>query len=1113
MTITPADILDWSFVERSLTIPERVELHRRRPDAFTADPERAADVLRRWRHALARPEGGPIEDRLEEYGIRADELPALFGSISDDAASAIPVEPWMEVCAAVSGWDGPRDDEGLPTATFLESDGAGGGGGDGDDRGAGPAEPMPFQEGLVPWIEVATERLFERCPAAARLLSGAMLKREQRRLLENLATTARFVLIEELNLRRLGLYDQNDFALGMLTTSPPRTAYIETIGWMVGDGSSKWMRRWSAIARLLGVRVEAWTRTIAEFVRRFEDDRSLVVEELLDGKDPGPLVGLAFGSGDSHNGGRSVAICRFKDGTRVVYKPRSCSVDVAFAEVVGHLNEGLDPALRLRVPRTIDRGNWGWVEFVENAPCADLAELRYYHRRMGVLLAVIHTLQGNDFHLENVMACGGHPVPIDLETVCVPSGDFPSTEIEPDKTREIVEHSVLRTLLLPSAMGFGGGQVRNLGAMRIEAGQAMERRIRRLVRVNTDFQAWVRSEDPTAGRRSESEAWVESGDTLEPAEQQAESEAGYREAYEVIRTRRGSLIAESSPVHRFDEAWVRVLNRATNVYARLIIQSTETVHAATGVDRWLNLERAALAVTDEADDAIRRSVVAVVRAELDAMHEGDVAYFITTGKGLSYWIVDFESTDPVEIEGSLLRRSAVDSALQQLGRMSPEDLLRQLQLQGESYRATMASLSRRLHEFRAGAGSSPAIGLEPSGTPLEDLVRQALDGIIELSIPSGDHLNWIDLSLDPQSESIRPASLTTDLYGGRGGLALLFERAYRVLGDRRWLDAARRSLAFEVGLAGTRGGFESLRRMAPGGMLARGGLLAGTWAIGRHEGHGVFRDLARSLAVELSERTVASDAAFDVIGGSAGYIMVLLRIEEEEAIPGMPEVVGRLADHLVRHARDVGGPGWSSRPDEHPLCGFGHGRAGIALALVQAGRFLDRADLVDVGLAAFEAEHRERGATPEDTWPDYRGIALREKARAKHGMAAWCAGSEGIALSRAAALPLVEAPHLEDDLAFALEGIRPSPPGGRTHLCCGASGRSMMHRTIARLRGSTGGVDDASIEREVARILERTRSDHPGTMGVGLMQGAAGVAYLGLDVLEADGSDLLLLRP
>ncbi len=32
-------------------------------------------------------------------------------------------------------------------------------------------------------------------------------------------------------------------------------------------------------------------------------------------------------------------------------------------------------------------------------------------------------------------------------------------------------------------------------------------------------------------------------------------------------------------------------------------------------------------------------------------------------------------------------------------------------------------------------------------------------------------------------------------------------------------------------------------------------------------------------------------------------------------------------------------------------------------------------------------------------------------------------------------------------------------------------------------------------------------------MGVGLMQGVAGVAYLGLDVLEADGSDLLLLRP
>ena len=1107
MTSTPADILEWAFVERSLTIPERIDLHRRCPEAFTADPERAEEVLRRWCHVLARPEGASVEDRLGEYGIRSEDLPVLFGSISEDAASEIPIEPWMEVCAAVVAWDGPRDDAGLPAAAFLEP------GDTDDDVAAGPVEPMPFQEGLVPWIDVATQRLFERCPAARRLLSESMLKKEQRRLLENLATTARFVLIEELNLRRLGMYDQNDFALGMLTTNPPRTAYIETVDWMVGDGSSEWMRRWSAIARLLGVRVEAWTRAVAEFVHRFEDDRDLVVEELLDGRDPGPLVGLGFGSGDSHNGGRSVAICRFEDGTRIVYKPRSCSVDVAFADIAAELNGRLDPDLQLRVPRTIDRGNWGWVEFIEAAPCADLDGLRAYHRRMGVLLAVIHTLQGNDFHLENVMACGAHPVPIDLETVCVPSADFPSTEFEPDRTLEIIEHSVLRTLLLPSAMGFGGGQARNLGAMRIEVGEAADRRIRRLVRVNTDFQAWVRSEDPAAGRRSESEAWVESGETLDPVEQQAASEAGYREAYEVIRNHRDGLVAESSPVHRLGEAWVRILNRATNIYVRLITQSTEAVHAATGVDRWLNLERAALAVGDEGDDSIRRSVVAVVRAELDAMHEGDVAYFITPGQGLTYWTVDFETTDPVEVEGTRLRRSAVDSALQQLGRMSPEDLARQVELQGDSYRTTVMSLSRALHGTRTDSSRSTAIGFEPSGIPLEEMVPRTLERIAELAIPSGDYVNWIDLSLDTQSESIRPAALGPDLYSGRGGLALLFERAYRALGDDRWLDVARRSLAFEVGLAGMKGGLESLRRMPPGGMMERGGLVAGAWAIGRHEGQGAFRDVARSLAVDLSARTVESDGAFDVIAGSAGYIMLLLRLEEEEPLPGMADVVGRLADHLVRHVRDVEGPGWTSRLAQLPLCGFGHGRAGVALALVQAGRFLDRSDLVDLGLAAFEAEHRLRGATPEDTWPDYRGLTIREKGKASHGMAAWCAGSEGIALSRAAALQLVEAPHLEDDLAFALEGIGPSEADARTHLCCGASGRLLMHRTIARVQGTTGAVDDAGIEGQVAGLLERLESADPGTMGVGLMQGIGGVAYLGLDVLEADGSDVLLLRP
>ena len=92
------------------------------------------------------------------------------------------------------------------------------------------------------------------------------------------------------------------------------------------------------------------------------------------------------------------------------------------------LNEPLEEALRLRVPRTIDRGTWCWAEFISARPCTDSKELGLYYRRMGTLLAILHTLQGNDFHLENVIAHGPHPVPIDLETVCVPDNTPPGQE-------------------------------------------------------------------------------------------------------------------------------------------------------------------------------------------------------------------------------------------------------------------------------------------------------------------------------------------------------------------------------------------------------------------------------------------------------------------------------------------------------------------------------------------------------------------------------------------------------------------------------------------------------------------------------------------------------------
>lgn len=54
---------------------------------------------------------------------------------------------------------------------------------------------------------------------------------------------------------------------------------------------------------------------------------------------PGKLIKIQRGAGDSHHGGKSVFIPEFESGWQLVYKPRSLAVDGHFQELLLWLNQ------------------------------------------------------------------------------------------------------------------------------------------------------------------------------------------------------------------------------------------------------------------------------------------------------------------------------------------------------------------------------------------------------------------------------------------------------------------------------------------------------------------------------------------------------------------------------------------------------------------------------------------------------------------------------------------------------------------------------------------------------------------------------------------------------
>ena len=119
---------------------------------------------------------------------------------------------------------------------------------------------------------------------------------------------------------------------------------------------------------------------------------------------------------DPHNGGYSVKIVTFTDGSRVVYKPKDLRAELSWRKLVERLNRAGSP-IELKTARTLVRDHYGWAEFIDHIGCADPDGCKRYFRRAGAWLALFHCFAANDMHQENIIAAGEHPVPIDLETI------------------------------------------------------------------------------------------------------------------------------------------------------------------------------------------------------------------------------------------------------------------------------------------------------------------------------------------------------------------------------------------------------------------------------------------------------------------------------------------------------------------------------------------------------------------------------------------------------------------------------------------------------------------------------------------------------------------------
>ncbi|HEX6969347.1 MAG TPA: type 2 lanthipeptide synthetase LanM family protein [Micromonosporaceae bacterium] len=666
--------------------------------------------------------------------------------------------------------------------------------------------------------------------------------------------------------------------------------------------------QYPVLARLLAQTSLLAVEAHIELLKRYVVDRTRIVDALLDGIDPGPLVAVETGQGDTHRHGRSVSFLRFADGRRVVYKPRSLQAQVCFTALAEWLN-GAAPDLGLRSVKTVVGDGYGWAEFVRNRPLAGPHEATLFYRRLGALLALLHAVRATDAHHENLIAVGDQPVLVDAETLFQPSLPLPA--LFPDPAAEALTESVHRTALL-SSLVLTDGEVLDVSGI---------------------------GGTGHTGRASANRARI-ADHPVEPANYEAELLEGFRLGYDTImRGRREFRRLLTS----FADIEIRIVARPTRVYAHVLAEATRAEALGDGADRDRMLRRLEYA---SPCPALHR----LVPHELAQLWDGDVPLFVGRPDSTGVWTAQRRRIP------DLFDRSGLSSALHRLDAMDEADR----QDQEWIISATLAGrLPHDPHAGRRVSAGSLTVGTVPDPECLLAAACGLADRIVARSMTDQDRVNWLGLELvDDRRWLVLP--MGAGLANGYCGVALFLAQLGDLTGVSRYRDVARRAVSAVPPLLESLAARPDLvEAVGCGGFHGFGGIGYALARIATLLADAEIRRAA-AAAVELAAVAAGRPGPLGVARGLAGCLAAMHAVHRELDL----KVAGQLAEACAeRLVQLTVAPDGRMSADGEPA-GFADGAAGMGWALLRYASARDDARYAKVGRALLSRIDRPPARVP-----------------------------------------------------------------------------------------------------------------------------------------------------
>ncbi|MUG97843.1 type 2 lantipeptide synthetase LanM [Scytonema sp. UIC 10036] len=998
------------IVEKASTLAERLS------NQLTFHESQANDTqietrLEKWCQVVAKGDRQKFEKRLGWDGLNINSVRRVLSNVCLINEQYLP--DWAETL-----WEGME-----AAFAFLDSDQSN----LKQHCCLVPQKPLPFEEALLPFVDVAKKKLLARIGSNYQLLSAEAQSQLERKLLERLVTLCAYPLELEFSIFR-SLNTTSLFRLlGQIQSGSSQQQYTQFIHKLLEDGLLSFFREYSVLARLVATAMNFWVDATSEFILRLASDWNKIQSTFQGNTELGQVITVKLGLSDPHNCGRSVIILEFTSGLKLVYKPKDLGLEQAYFELLAWINQQ-EVCLPLKLLKVINCSSYGWMEFAEALPCENQEGVKRYYQRAGIILCIVYALGGNDCHCENLIVCGEQPVLVDLETLLhhriwtaqEDAGAY-------SRAREWLQSSVISTALLPGWQQLHGQAAKlglDISGLGGSSGEEISYRTLKWQHTNTDSMM-LQYEDVKMQPKQNQPF----GEGIDASLNHYGEELvnGFRQMYQFLMQRQESLLTIGSPIAAFACQKVRLVFRNTNLYFSVLYNTLQPKYLRNGLDFSIELDILSRGFLNSEE---KHPFWSILTAEKQSLEQLDIPYFT------AYSDSDELKLPSHQVIQRFVNQSSYQDVIIRLQQLNNRDLTRQISV----IKAALYSCMKSENLNSLPSKKIPSFTNKVAPLTSEVMVQQALaiaQEIQQQAIYDNDgSAAWLGMVYIPEIQKFQLQPLSYSLSNGCSGISLFLSALATVTGKTEFSDLALASLhPLRKALRESNVNFQQklIKHMGFAGAKGIASTVYALVCIAKFLDKAQLLQDAQQLASWITLDKNAANLAPGIMNGIAGTILGLLALYRATQEPTILEQAITWGKHLLntRVALETGDRAWTT-PDNKLLTGYSHGIAGIAYALLQ----LYAASKNSLFLSAA----REAIASEQSFFSDANLFLEDSAVTVDNGIVSgtsWCHDVAGIALARLGGLAILDTDAIRQELEMTMRSIYPQGLQEVDNLCSG----------------------------------------------------------------------------